>query len=1087
MRQLKTVKPYPGMVIEESVIFQPGVYNFFGKEGITVRGEQIEIDGNDCVFIGGQKKRNKEEEAYSSEFSYGYGDMADDSLGYRGTGFLLEDCKNVHLHNVTAKGFEIGLHMKGCENCLITDNDFSYNSHNPDWGWDEHRDMGGMVLEKCIGNEIGRNRATDVWSALVLRESSRNYVHHNNCSHTSNVGLRMWLACHNRIEENNFSWGLRKNPDEVHARDSSCVLIESGSCHNVLRKNDMRYGGDGLFIRSLNNMMSMHNLIEENDTSYANNNAIEAWDAYNTYIRNKVNYSSYGFWLGCSDHTVLIGNEVVGNGTTFNNAPEAFGNAGISVVNGSGNGFYLEGNRIENNSGPGLAIRYKMADPIRNWVIKNNSICHNCNDERGYKGYGVYMKHCFNIHFIGNTIEDNGAEDIFRDEDVSLVQFYEPDTAYEQLKITCEKEFVTAGDVCRFSAAPGYDRYEYFVNDGNVCRECCPVIAFPKPGRYSISVNAYKDGCIAVGTADICVRPNGEKILQAENSSCWKAELAGCRIEGIKKEVRDESVALINEGSSQSRFSLECGGLDLTGKTHLTFLYQYQNDYIDWEKEAQVPTVIFTDGEGKRLTIKPVRNLLVDKCQICNQAKYSWEVLSVPLTENPDYTLEMEDGFTWKAERISLEFVYPMNSVGRFVVGDMRLENRPAAEYDDVCRMNEIPVECRKKCTSASSGTESYDDIFGSNPYCYMATRRWESGTAGEREQFKISFTASSAVSGMIIRFYRDELECVLPQSVSLYDGEHRLIRQETPVKSSYLEWKDLDLVTEELILEFTKMPGKSIAMYQCRVLKEKRQMPCLRIQEKQPLSVCASDAVVKLNIERNPKESTLSSLEYAVYDSNEKDILASRILVRGSIAADQVRSGSKVSLDLKQIELMREKTYHLLLWQTHMAAGIQNGAYYRWVGDGIAEMDTTYGYINQLEVVDKGRTGWGRNYLRINCDELVYDRSCVSEGLGNRFGLTGMDKLYQKFRIPGYADTLMHPNYFSRDGYPVDNTAVLELTCPGENMQITLVLAEGGSMTAQYGGRQAVQEGNRLILRDLPRGDNCVTLEGTGRILYIE
>ncbi len=110
--------------------------------------------------------------------------------------------------------------------------------------------MGGMVLEKCIGNEIGRNRATDVWSALVLRESSRNYVHHNNCSHTSNVGLRMWLACHNRIEENNFSWGLRKNPDEVHARDSSCVLIESGSCHNVLRKNDMRYGGDGLFIRS---------------------------------------------------------------------------------------------------------------------------------------------------------------------------------------------------------------------------------------------------------------------------------------------------------------------------------------------------------------------------------------------------------------------------------------------------------------------------------------------------------------------------------------------------------------------------------------------------------------------------------------------------------------------------------------------------------------------------------------------------------------------------------------------------------------------------------------------------------------------
>lgn len=179
--------------------------------------------------------------------------------------------------------------------------------------------------------------------------------------------------------------------------------------------------------------------------------------------------------------------------------------------------------------------------------------------------------------------------------------------------------------------------------------------------------------------------------------------------------------------------------------------------------------------------------------------------------------------------------------------------------------------------------------------------------------------------------------------------------------------------------------------------------MPCLRIQEKQPLSVCASDAVVKLNIERNPKESTLSSLEYAVYDSNEKDILASRILVRGSIAAESGEIGQQCQPGFKTDRTYeREDLPSAAVGRSHMAAGIQNGAYYRWVGDGIAEMDTTYGYINQLEVVDKGRTGWGRNYLRINCDELVYDRSCVSEGLGNRFGLTEWDK---RTRNSGYLD----------------------------------------------------------------------------------
>ena len=55
-------------------------------------------------------------------------------------------------------------------------------------------------------------------------------------------------------------------------------------------------------------------------------------------------------------------------------------------------------------------------------------------------------------------------------------------------------------------------------------------------------------------------------------------------------------------------------------------------------------------------------------------------------------------------------------------------------------RMNEIPVECRKKCTSASSGTESYDDIFGSNPLLLHGHTQMGKGTAGEREQFKISF-----------------------------------------------------------------------------------------------------------------------------------------------------------------------------------------------------------------------------------------------------------------------------------------------------------------------------------------------------------
>lgn len=92
MKQGKMITPYPGMIIRESVVFAPGVYNFFGKEGLIISGEDIEIDGNHSVFIGGKPKKDKTKEAYSSEFSYGYGEMTDEGLGFGGIGIRMEGC-----------------------------------------------------------------------------------------------------------------------------------------------------------------------------------------------------------------------------------------------------------------------------------------------------------------------------------------------------------------------------------------------------------------------------------------------------------------------------------------------------------------------------------------------------------------------------------------------------------------------------------------------------------------------------------------------------------------------------------------------------------------------------------------------------------------------------------------------------------------------------------------------------------------------------------------------------------------------------------------------------------------------------------
>jgi parallel beta-helix repeat protein len=196
------------------------------------------------------------------------------------------------------------------------------------------------------GCTIRQNKANRVWNALDLWDSNDNVIENNDFSHCSNVCLKLWRACGNKVLDNNLSYGLRISPGEVHARDSTSVLMETGSDHNRFERNDITHGGDGVFIRVLNGWCSRWNTFIENDCSYANNNGFEAWSPDNTYIRNKSNYCSYGFWLGGSDHTVLIGNEAAYNGQPdgFHNAPEPeFNHGGIVIVSGSGSHTVIEG------------------------------------------------------------------------------------------------------------------------------------------------------------------------------------------------------------------------------------------------------------------------------------------------------------------------------------------------------------------------------------------------------------------------------------------------------------------------------------------------------------------------------------------------------------------------------------------------------------------------------------------------------------------------------------------------------------------------------------------------------------------------
>ncbi|MCA9152712.1 MAG: right-handed parallel beta-helix repeat-containing protein, partial [Planctomycetales bacterium] len=211
-----------------------------------------------------------------------------------GVGIDARGVSNVTIKNVRVRGWEIGLQVVDGQRWQVLDCDFSDNFHDPTFGWGENGRRGGVLWENVSDSIITRCIAKRNWDACTLIGSHRNLVESNDFSETSNTCLKLWNACDNRVLDNKLRYGIRIDPGEVHARDSTCVLIESGSNRNRFLRNDCRYGGDGIFIRVLNQWVSEENYFEENDCSYANNNCVEAWAPRNTWVRNKANHGSYG-------------------------------------------------------------------------------------------------------------------------------------------------------------------------------------------------------------------------------------------------------------------------------------------------------------------------------------------------------------------------------------------------------------------------------------------------------------------------------------------------------------------------------------------------------------------------------------------------------------------------------------------------------------------------------------------------------------------------------------------------------------------------------------------------------------------------
>ena len=601
---------------------------------LVIAASHVTIDGNGATLLGPGEPGRPD--------------------SYKGVAISAAGCSDVRVRNLKAAGWAAGLSAEDGVGWLIEGCDFSDNFHDPDFDWGDGPRQGGILLTRISGSTIRHNRANRVWYGLDLDTCHDNHISRNDFSRCSNVCLRLRTSCRNHIAENDLSHGIRIRPGEVHARDSAGVLVESGSDHNRFAGNDVRYGGDGVFIRVLNHWVSRGNLFIENDCSYANNNCFEAWSPGNTYLRNKANHGSYGFWLGASDQTVLIGNEAAYNGLPDgnHNAPEPdFGHGGIVFVNGPSSHARVLGNHCHHNNGGGIVLRGDRASEGRkwkafHWILQDNRLDHN--------RWGIFARFADWLHVAGNRSENNAEPDVF-DAVTNLFVAARPPGGTEPgppPRAVLRGPTLTApGQPVRFDAAGSATShrqrltFRWDLGDGTVRTEPTFLHAFARPGYYRVGLTV-SDGVLAdLAWRDVVVaHPVTEAFGTEGDATGWSLLTeGGAAASGVAEaDFADDTDSVVGRVSLRFSARPEAGqavtaiypatrdaGWDLSDRTRLSFWVRAENAATTGF-DGPGP-VVRLHAPGGRITFTPVGGQNVFKDGGYSEARWTWLPVEIPL------------------------------------------------------------------------------------------------------------------------------------------------------------------------------------------------------------------------------------------------------------------------------------------------------------------------------------------------------------------------------------------------------------------------------------------------------------------------
>lgn len=229
------------------------------KVGLLANGvERLRLI--DCDFSYNYRPRlhsGREKEAFSDWLSYHHNEK-DQWLRY-GAGIYLKNCSQPEVKGCVAKANQNALLMSGCNDGIIWNNIFQFNS---------------------------------------------------------GLGIGMYRSSRNQVMHNRLDWNVRGYSHGFYQRgqDSAGILAYEQSSGNTFAYNSATHSGDGFFLWAGQSTMDSgeggcnDNLLFGNDFSHAPTNGIEVTFSRNEIRGNLIRECTYGIWGGYSYETLIAGN-----------------------------------------------------------------------------------------------------------------------------------------------------------------------------------------------------------------------------------------------------------------------------------------------------------------------------------------------------------------------------------------------------------------------------------------------------------------------------------------------------------------------------------------------------------------------------------------------------------------------------------------------------------------------------------------------------------------------------------------------------------------------------------------------------------